>query len=62
MCFLPYDKSSELKDKVGLAQCNACHKNNLSEDLEANLKWETTMPHFNSVILPDIDLNKIEKE
>lgn len=55
-------KSAELKDKIGLAQCDACHKSNLSEDLEANLKWETTLPHFNSVILPNIDLNKIQKE
>jgi len=55
-------KSVELTDKAGLAQCTACHKTKLSEELDANLKWETALPHFNSVILPDIDLSANEKE
>ena len=55
-------KSIELTDKTDLAQCTACHKTKLPEELDANLKWETTLPHFNNVILPDIDLDKNEKE
>ena len=55
-------KSLELTDKPGLAQCTSCHQTKLPEDLNANLKWETSLPHFNSVILPDIDLIANEKE
>ncbi len=55
-------KSVELIDKADLAQCTTCHKTKLPEEQNAKLKWETTLPHFNSVILPDIDLIANEKE
>lgn len=55
-------KSVELKDKPNLAQCTTCHKTKLPEELNANLKWATTLPHFNNVILPKIDSTKIAKE
>jgi Ni/Fe-hydrogenase subunit HybB-like protein len=55
-------KSVELKDKANLAQCTTCHKTDLPEEINANLKWETNLPHFNSVILPEIDLDENEKE
>jgi len=55
-------KSVELTDKPNLAQCTTCHKTKLPEELNANLKWETALPHFNSVILPVIDLDENEKE
>ena len=52
-------KSKELKDKPNLAQCSTCHSIEPSEKIVTNLKWETSLPHFNRVILPDIDTMKI---
>ena len=52
-------KSKELKDKPNLAQCSTCHSTQPSEKFVSNLKWEITLPHFNRVILPDIDTTKI---
>ncbi len=49
-------KSRELKDKTNLAQCTTCHKSEMPERLTVNLKWETSLPHFNNVILPDVDV------
>jgi Ni/Fe-hydrogenase subunit HybB-like protein len=51
-------KSKELKDKPNLAQCSSCHSTAPPEKILANLKWETTLPHFDRVILPDIDTMK----
>jgi Ni/Fe-hydrogenase subunit HybB-like protein len=48
-------KSKELKDKPNLAQCTTCHKSEMPEKITVNLKWETSLPHFNNVILPDVD-------
>ena len=50
-------KSRELKDKPNLAQCTTCHKSEMPERITVNLKWETSLPHFNNVILPDVDIN-----
>ena len=50
-------KSRELKDKPNLAQCTTCHKSEMPERITVNLKWETSLPHFNNVILPDVDTN-----
>jgi Ni/Fe-hydrogenase subunit HybB-like protein len=50
-------ESKKLKDKPNLAQCTSCHKSGVSEGFTNNLKWETSLPHFNNVILPDVDLN-----
>jgi len=55
-------KSRELTDKPKLAECTTCHNSRLPEELNSNLKWETTLPHFNSVILPIVDLDVNEKE
>jgi Ni/Fe-hydrogenase subunit HybB-like protein len=51
-------KSKELKDKPNLARCSTCHSAETSEKFVSNLKWETALPHFNRVILPDIDTMK----
>jgi len=52
----------KLKGKANLAQCTTCHKIELPQELTSNLKWGTILPHFNSVILPNIDLGSNEKE
>ena len=53
-------KSKEMKDKPNLAQCSSCHSTAPPDKILANLKWETTLPHFDRVILPDIDTLKIK--
>jgi len=55
-------KSVELTDKSNLAECSTCHKTKMPEELYTNLKWETNLPHFNNVILPDIDLDTNKRE
>jgi len=55
-------KSMELINKQKLAQCTTCHKSELPEKLNADLKWATTLPHFNSVILPVIDLETNKRD
>jgi hypothetical protein len=47
-------KAKELKDKPDLARCSTCHKTELPENLTAGIEWKITVPHFNSVILPDV--------
>jgi Ni/Fe-hydrogenase subunit HybB-like protein len=47
-------KSKELKDKPDLARCSTCHKTELPENLTAGVNWKITVPHFNSVILPEV--------
>lgn len=44
----------KLKDKPDLARCSTCHQMELREDLTAGINWKITIPHFNSVILPDV--------
>ncbi len=44
----------ENKDKSGLARCSTCHKTELPENLTAGVNWKINVPHFNSVILPDV--------
>lgn len=52
-------KLTEMIDKPNLANCATCHASELPEKFTNNLKWETTLPHFNRVILPVIDSLKI---
>lgn len=51
-------ESKKIKDKPNLAQCSTCHKNQLPENLEAGINWKINLPHFNSVILPNIESEK----
>lgn len=48
-------KLTEMKDKPNLANCATCHASELPEKFTNDLKWETSMPHFNQVILPVTD-------
>ncbi len=43
-----------LTDKPNLARCSTCHKTELPENLTAGINWKISLPHFNSVILPDV--------
>ncbi len=47
-------KSKEDKTKSELARCSSCHKTELPENLTAGINWKINVPHFNSVILPDV--------
>ena len=47
-------ESKKITDKPTLAQCSTCHKTELPENLMAGLNWKINLPHFNSVILPDV--------
>ena len=51
-------EASQIKDKSNLAQCSTCHKTELPENLMAGLNWKVNLPHFNSVILPDVKQEK----
>ena len=55
-------KSKELKDKSNLAQCSTCHKTGFTKKLEASIKWEISLPHFDQVILPEVKSTDIKKE
>jgi hypothetical protein len=54
-------KANELK-KQNLDQCSSCHSAGVLEQISENLKWEISLPHFNSVILPKIDNEIIKTE
>jgi Ni/Fe-hydrogenase subunit HybB-like protein len=54
-------KSNEL-NKQNLSQCTSCHSSEVHEQVSDNLKWKTSLPHFNSVILPNIDKEIINTE
>jgi Ni/Fe-hydrogenase subunit HybB-like protein len=56
------NKSKELKDKPYLAQCSTCHQTGFTKKLEASIKWEVSSPHFNQVILPDVNSEALKKE
>ena len=61
LCVSCHIKESKiLKDKQGLAQCATCHKAQLPENLTAGINWKINIPHFNSVILPDVKPGKNE--
>jgi len=47
-------KAKESADKPYLARCSTCHKSELPENLTAGINWKISLPHFNSVILPDV--------
>ncbi len=51
-------ESRKLKDKPNLALCSTCHKTQLPDYLSAAVSWKIKVPHFNSVILPGVDLKK----
>lgn len=55
-------ESKQLKDKPDLAKCSTCHKTELPENMSADINWKITLPHFNSVILPDIKPAVMEKK
>jgi Ni/Fe-hydrogenase subunit HybB-like protein len=48
-------ESKEIKDKPNLPLCSSCHKTELPESLNAGLNWKINLPHFNNVILPDVN-------
>ncbi len=48
-------KSKEIKDKSDLARCSTCHKTELPENLTSGINWKLNIPHFNNVILPDVN-------
>jgi hypothetical protein len=54
-------KAEEL-NKKSLGQCSSCHNVGVHGQITENLKWNTTLPHFNNVILPEIDKEIITKE
>lgn len=54
-------KSEEL-NKNSLGQCSSCHNVAVHGQITENLKWNTSLPHFNNVILPEIDKEIITKE
>ena len=56
------NKSKELKDKPNLAQCSTCHQTGFTKKLEVSIKWEVSSPHFNQVILPDVNSEELKKE
>ncbi len=47
-------EAKKLADKPYLARCSTCHKSELPENLTAGINWKISLPHFNSVILPDV--------
>ena len=51
-------ESKNLKDKPNLAECTTCHSTQLQENLTSGLTWKITIPHFNSVILPEVKSEK----
>lgn len=53
-------KSKEVKEKAALAKCSTCHQTELPENLSAGINWKINVPHFNSVILPEIKSVKLE--
>ncbi len=55
-------KSKEMKGKPNLAQCSTCHKTGFTKKLEASIKWEISSPHFNQVVLPDVNPEELKKE
>ncbi len=54
LCVSCHQKNSKIKNKPKLAQCSTCHKTELPENLTASVKWKYALPHFNSVILPEV--------
>ncbi|NNL19791.1 MAG: Ni/Fe-hydrogenase cytochrome b subunit [Ignavibacteriaceae bacterium] len=54
-------KADEL-NKQNLTECKSCHKVKIHDQVAENLKWKTTLPHFNSVILPNIEKEKNQSE
>jgi Ni/Fe-hydrogenase subunit HybB-like protein len=55
-------ESKKIKDKPDLARCSTCHKTELPENLTAGINWKISIPHFNSVILPDVKPVVLEKK
>lgn len=53
-------KSKEDKEKKDIARCTACHKTELPENLTAGINWKIHVPHFNNVILPDVNASLLE--
>ncbi len=53
-------ESKKIKDKPNLAQCSTCHKTQLPENLEAGINWKISLPHFNSVVLPNVKAERKE--
>jgi hypothetical protein len=49
-------------NKESLHQCTTCHKAEVHQKVTENLKWETSLPHFNRVVLPQIDVKIIKSE
>ena len=54
-------KANEL-EKQNLGQCSSCHSADVHVQVSENLKWKTSLPHFNSVILPKINNETIKAE
>jgi hypothetical protein len=54
-------KADELNNS-SLGQCTACHSAEVHKQVNENLKWDISLPHFNSVILPKIDEENIKTE
>ena len=48
-------ESKKLKDKPKLALCSTCHKTHLQNYLTTGLNWNITIPHFNNVIIPNLN-------
>jgi len=55
-------KSKDLINRKELSQCSTCHKNDFNKEQEKNLKWEVSLPNFNSVILPVVDTLLVKGE
>jgi len=54
-------KATEMSEKKNLAECATCHESENPPKFVENLKWDTSLPQFNRVILPIIDSVKIQE-
>jgi len=55
-------RSKELAKNKDLNKCTTCHISELPEEITSNITWETSPPHFNSVILPIYDSTKFSRK
>jgi Ni/Fe-hydrogenase subunit HybB-like protein len=53
-------KVTHLVNKPNLDKCSTCHAFEFSSEISKNLTWETSLPHFNRVILPVIDTLRVK--
>ncbi len=54
-------QAKKIKNKPNLAECSTCHKTRMPEELKESINWDFSVPHFNNVILPDVDTTVLHR-